>query len=213
MSLVLERALRKQAKTFYTDNELRQLLTGTLNSQKSIIKRAVREGLLIHVRRGLYCVNEEITQKKPHAFELAQFIYGPSCISLESALSYHNLIPEAVYTTTSTTIMRSKTFHTPLGDYDFYKVPIKNFLVGVDRIIVEEATFFIASPWRSLIDCVYCYKKDWKSLSALENDLRLTTENLPKITKSLIEKLKKYYHNKHVDAFLNKITEGYIDGH
>ena len=212
MGILLERILRREGRAFYTDNELRLLLTGTSHSQKSIIKRAVRAGLLIRLRRGLYCVSEEITQKKPHAFELAQFIYGPSCISLESALSYHDLIPEAVYTTTSVTINRNKTFTTPLGEYDFHKVPTKDFLLGVDRMTHGEAIFFIASPWRALADCVFCYKKHWESLTALENDLRLSIENLPKITESLAKALKKYYHNKRVDTFLNKSIKGYLDG-
>ena len=36
-------------------------------------------------------------------FWIANRIYQPSYVSLESALSYYNLIPEAVYTTTSLT--------------------------------------------------------------------------------------------------------------
>lgn len=210
MSLSLERRLRQESRIYYTDTELKVLISGTIDSQKAIIKRAVSEGLLIRLKRGLYYVSNEITQKKPHSFELAQFIYGLSCISLESALSYHGLIPEAVYTTTSVTIKRSKTFHTPLGEFDFKKAPTKNFLVGVNRVIAGEAKFFIASPWRALMDYVYCYKKSWDSLSALEDDLRISPEDLPKITKSMAQDLKSYYHNKQINFFVNKILKGFI---
>ncbi len=213
MSLVLERKLRRQGRSYYSEAELKTLLPGTRNSQKAIIKRAVAEGLLIRLKRGLYCVNGEVSQKKPHAFELAQLIYGPSFISLESALSYHGLIPEAVYTTTSVTIKRKKTFHTPLGEFDFHKVPKKNFLVGVERIADGKAIFFIASPWRALTDYVYCYKKTWESFFALKNDLRLTTENVPKITKLFANDLQEYYQNKYVDIFLDTIFKRSTNGH
>ena len=160
MSINLERTLRRQQKSFYTDTELRALLLGTLHSKKAIIKRAVQQHLLIRLKRGLYCVNSEISRKKLHSFELAQFIYGPSCISLESVLSYHGLIPEAVYTTTSVTIKCSKSFKTPLGIYDFHKVPTENFLIHVNRIEINHSLYFMASPWRALLDFIYCYKKN-----------------------------------------------------
>ncbi|HSW71384.1 MAG TPA: hypothetical protein VLH77_05335 [Gammaproteobacteria bacterium] len=69
--------------------------------------------------------------RKPHPFELAQYIYGPSYISLESALSFHKLIPETVYTVTSTTVKRSREFQTPLGVYSFLHLPPENFYVEV----------------------------------------------------------------------------------
>jgi len=210
MPLAFERKLRQQPRAFCTDAELQYLLPSSTDARKAVIKRAVAQGLLIRIKRGLYCIAEEIGLKKINSFELAQFIYGLSCISLESALSYYGLIPEAVYTTTSVTIKRSKKFSTPIGEYDYCKVPSENFLIAVNRVEFEGIVFFIASPWRVLTDYVYCYKKDWDSLLDLENDLRLSVEDLPKVSSLLAENLKDYYRNKRVDAFIDTIMQGFF---
>ena len=52
-------------------------------------------------------------------FWIANRIYQPSYVSLESALSYYNLIPEAVYTTTSLTSNKTISFDTSEGTYSY----------------------------------------------------------------------------------------------
>ena len=44
---------------------------------------------------------------------VANRIYQPSYISMETALSYYGLIPEAVYTTTAVSTLKTSTFNTP----------------------------------------------------------------------------------------------------
>ncbi len=50
---------------------------------------------------------------------IANRIYQPSYISLESALSYYDLIPEAVYTITSLTSNKTISFDTSEGNYSY----------------------------------------------------------------------------------------------
>jgi hypothetical protein len=60
---------------------------------------------------------------RPHSKEiLANLIYGPSYISLATAISNFGFIPERVTTTTSIGFGRSKTFSTPIGDFEFHHV-------------------------------------------------------------------------------------------
>src|ERR1700733_10924754 len=87
-------------RSFIRDVDIAELLNKTDNARYSIVKRALKAGLLIQVRKGLYLIASKIKQILPDEFELALLIYQPSVISLESALSYHGWIPEAVYTTT-----------------------------------------------------------------------------------------------------------------
>ena len=60
--------------------------------------RLVKEGKYIPVVRGLY-----ETDKNTPGYLLAASIYGPSYLSFSFALSWHALIPEAVYTYSSAT--------------------------------------------------------------------------------------------------------------
>lgn len=64
-------------------------------------------------------------------------LYAPSTISLESALAFHGLIPEAIYQTTSTTQKRTCRFSTPLGDFIYHAVPSCNTLAGVESIKLD----------------------------------------------------------------------------
>jgi hypothetical protein len=158
----LEEILRQRPTPYLTDGELEHLLDSTQNSRFSKVKRLIAQGKLLHIKRGLYCITEKVGYPtKPHPFCLAQYIYGPSYISLESALSYHQLIPEAVYTTTSVCTKRSKEFHTPLGVFSFNHLPGINFFTEVELIKEDDYQFFMAKPWKAICDYVFCYKKDW----------------------------------------------------
>ena len=202
-----ENKLRNYPRLHITNIELEILFAGSANSRYSKIKRLINQGKLIHIRRGLYVLTELLGHvAKPHPFELAQYIYAPSYISLESALAYHTLIPEAVYTVTSACARRSKEFNTPLGLFSFSHLPLKNFYTEVERITKDDYQFFMAKPWKAICDYIYCYKKNWKSLAPLAQDLRINLEDLPMLGDAEIAMLDEYYHQKQLSNFLKKIA-------
>ena len=49
----------------------------------------------------------------------ANRIYQPAYLSLETAFSYHGLIPEGVYTLTSVSPRKTQEYHTPLGTFRY----------------------------------------------------------------------------------------------
>jgi hypothetical protein len=108
------------------------------------------KGDLIRLKKGMYVVNGN----KPFSKELiANHLYGPSYVSLETALSFYKLIPERVYETRSVTIKRSKTFTTPLGVFSYNSVPDVYYPLGlVNRIIEDKYSYLIASPEKALSD-------------------------------------------------------------
>lgn len=211
MVKLLERMLQNHPRPYLTDAELETLLDSSPDSRYGKVKRMLAQGKLLHIRRGLYCITKEIGYvKKPHPFELAQYIYGPSYISLESALSYHNLIPEAVYTTTSASGKRSKEFATPLGRFSYRQLPLKDLFTEVELIEENEYKFFMAKPWKAICDYVFCYKKDWINLEPLVNNLRINLENLPALRDEEIQVLDEYYHHSRVNRFLKNIQRDLI---
>src|SRR3989339_1153175 len=161
MSNKLQQLLRQYPSSAITEDELAQLLGGSPDSRHSLLSRAVKNTLLIRLKRGLYCLGESLRQRPIQSFALAQKIYGPSYISLESALSYHGLIPEAVRTVTSVSIKRNKNFSTPLGDFSYSHLPTDNFFIGVQRITNGRDSYFMATVWKALLDYIYCYKHNW----------------------------------------------------
>src|SRR5438105_1584056 len=104
-------------RPYLTSVDIMAILNKGSNSRQAIIKRAIKEGYLIPARRDLFLIKNR--QDLVNEFEIASIIYGPSCISFESALSFHHWIPEAVRTTTSATVKRSTEFLTPIGMFSY----------------------------------------------------------------------------------------------
>ncbi len=211
MTKSLENTLQRYSRPYLTDSELKVLLDGTPDSRYGKVKRLLAQGKLLHIRRGLYCLTDKMGYlTKPHPFELSQYIYGPSYISLESALSFHKLIPETVYTVTSATSKRSKEFQTPVGVFSYLHLPRENFYTLVELIKENGYQFFMAKPWKAICDYVYCYKKEWSNLEPLLKSLRINKEELLFLRDEEIQLLDEYYHHTRMSRFLKGIKKELI---
>jgi hypothetical protein len=73
------------------------------------------EGILKTVKKGLYIAGPKILSGKPESALLANHIFGPSYVSMDTALSYYGLIPEWVFETASMTTKASREFNTSAG--------------------------------------------------------------------------------------------------
>lgn len=187
------------------DLELAAQFQGSPDSRYGKVKRLLAEGKLVHLRRGLYYLPDSTGNSPlPHPFEVAQFIYGPSYISLESALSFHQLIPEAVYTTTCVTTKRAKTFSNALGRFVYDHLPLNFFFAHVTHIQHDGTQFYVATPWKAICDMIYCYKNKSKKLSEFCDNLRIEIETLPPLTAIIIDELTHYYQNHRVSRFLKQ---------
>lgn len=206
MSGALERILYNYPKSYLSDIDVSILIKGTPDSRYGQIKRLLAQKKLLRIRRGLYCLSDKIQPNtKSHPFELAQYIYGPSYISLESALSYHRLIPEAVYEVTSVCIKRSKIFDTPIGLFSYKNLYCEQFYTDVDVVIEKGAQFLMAKPWKAISDYIFLYKKNWDGLQSMIEDLRIDHDDLPLLNIQEMERLDAYYQNQRVSRFLKKV--------
>ncbi len=206
MKRIIKNDLRHLERPYLTDIELESLLDGSANSRYGRVKRFLKQGKILHIRRGLYYLNETQNFVKPHPFELAQYIYAPSYISFESAFAYHQLIPEAVYVITSACSKRSKKFQTPLGLFSYLHLPAENFYTEVELITENNYQFMMAKPWKAICDYIYCYKKKWDNLLPLIKSLRINREDLPELSENEIEILDDYYHHRAISRFLKNIA-------
>ena len=187
----------------FTSQDVATLFPGSENRRYGLVKRAIANGEVIHIRRGLYCLAPKYQRKNVNLYALAQHIYGPSYVSLESALRWHGWIPEAVYTLTSVSFGKSKEFNTPLGVFSYVPVPQKVFYTGVERLTDEEENVFLmASPIKALADYVYVHKKDWTSLKPVEESLRVDLEEFESVTWNDIELLIDNYTSRRVQKFI-----------
>ncbi|MHB1136102.1 MAG: type IV toxin-antitoxin system AbiEi family antitoxin domain-containing protein [Coriobacteriia bacterium] len=118
------------------------------------LSRWVASGKLLQLRRGVYALPEAYQGRRPHPFEVANLLERPSYVSLESALSYHGVIPEAVFVTTSVTTARAGEFETPLGRYGYRHVGPALFW-GYASEPIGGADVLVARPEKALLDLVH----------------------------------------------------------
>jgi len=144
----------------------------------------IRDGILQSIRKGLYIAGPRITSLKPDPFLLANHILGPSYVSLESALSYHGLIPEKVYEVSSVTTKAKRQFSTPLGIYSYTRLPLPYYSYGIHSVEIDnQQRFLIASPEKALFDKIITtagveFRSKTSVLAYLENDLRIDIDTL-----------------------------------
>ena len=81
-------------------------------------------------------------------------IYAPAYVGLTSALSWYNLIPEAVFQTTAITTRRNKFITTGLGDFRYRSIKAELFF-GISVVVRDNNHFFMSDPEKTLLDYLY----------------------------------------------------------
>lgn len=124
-------------------------------SPKDKIAGLAKRGDLIRLKKGVYVVSPEINGQGLSKGLIANHLYGPSYVSLESALSHYGMIPERVHITRSVTTGRAKELSTSLGLFDYVSVPDDYYSIGVRmEIINEQYAWMIATPEKALCDMI-----------------------------------------------------------
>ncbi|MCK5884732.1 MAG: hypothetical protein KAG61_13660 [Bacteriovoracaceae bacterium] len=160
--------------SIFTDEDLKLIFCDKNLSQiHNSLSYYLKKQKIIKYKRGVYSLSE--SHLPFSELVLAAKLYGPSYISFESALSFHGLIPEAVYEFTSACFQsKKKIFKTEAGNFSYSHSPIEPFLLEVEEV----DGVLIAAPIRALFDTVYKRKINYKFLENLESDLRIDLEEL-----------------------------------
>jgi predicted transcriptional regulator of viral defense system len=187
----------------FTQPEVAVAINGSDFSRHGLVKRALANGEILDIRRGLYCLAPRYQKKPVSVYGLAQRVYGPSYISLETALSYHGWIPEAVYACTCVSYGRAKEFTTPLGLFSYKRVPQRIFYAGVERCVDPDGnTWFMASPAKALADYVYVHRPSWTTVAEASASLRIEADELTSPPPDQLDVLADNYLNRRVRRFL-----------
>lgn len=104
------------------------------------------------------------------AFLIANKINNPSYISCESAMKYHNLIPEWIYTNTSITTNKTTNYQTPIWNFKYYKIKSMLFF-GYDLIKIWNTICKIANKEKAVLD--FLYLKPWYNTKSKIAELRI----------------------------------------
>lgn len=136
----------------------------------SNLSRWTKEGRLIKLRSGWYAFPERIRCFSDRMF-IANTIYSPSYVSLFTALSYYEMIPESVTAVTSVTTLKTTSFESGAGVFAYKSVKpelLFGYSPNVDRTALP---YLMATPEKALLDLIYLYP-EYKTEDDAEN-LRL----------------------------------------
>jgi len=173
-----------------------------------LVHRACQAGEILRLKPGLFVLGTPYRKSEPHPFVVAAVLHSPSHISLESALGHHGLIPEAVYQVSSVTVGRSREYTTPLGVFDFRRVPALAPRAGVEAVeVARNAWAFIALPLRAIADAVYLNKEiTWNrnGLGYLTESLRIEEDDLRSLSFEALDEI--------LDSIRSRRVREYVEG-
>jgi predicted transcriptional regulator of viral defense system len=165
------------------------------------------KGYIKKIAKGRY-VFPDLTIDENILYEIANRLYGPSYVSLESALSYYQIIPETVYGITSVSTRRTYSFSTPCGEFH-YRTLKPNFFFGYKIMIFDSKSFKIADLEKALIDYFYLHpnlksESDYISLR-FNTEIVMEEINHQKLQKYL-RKISKAALSDRISKFLELMT-------
>jgi hypothetical protein len=174
----------------------KQLLLDILKEYKrphDKIDELVKLQMLVQVKRGLYIPGPKLKITPPELFLIANHLYGPSYISIDSALSYWGLIPERVYQISSVTTNNAKTFKTAIGRFSYIYMPLPYYSFGIRQVaLTKRQTVLMASGEKALCDKIITtsgilLRSVKQTLALLMEDFRIDKEQLRSLDATAID--------------------------
>jgi hypothetical protein len=204
-------AIRGAIKTEEFDYETLMQTLRHYRKPRDAITRFLKDRSIIRVKKGLYVFGENYRRGAICKESLANLIYGPSYLSLEYALSYYGLIPERVEQHTSMTPLRSKSFQTPIGVFDYIHLNLRKIAIGVTLIDLDlRHQFLIATPEKALADRISFHKNliSTQDVHAfICEGLRIEEDSLAKMRIPLLKEIEKIYRNPAVTHLTQLVKE------
>lgn len=191
------------------------VLESVFPSKKAIVSKANRledSNEIIRLKRGLYVVAPEVSGKRLNEFLIANHIYGPSYVSMQTALRYYGLIPERVYEIMSMTTGLHKTFTNNIAVFSYIHCPAAYYNIGIDLREENDVHYMIASPEKALCDMlIYTSNLNLRYMgelvSFLENNIRFDMDSLSDFNIDLIRKIRDNGRKKAMLTQLIKLIE------
>ncbi len=126
------------------------------NFDRNNFVRWTQKGLLVRLRQGYYTF-PEYKSNPDLALYFANRIYRPSYVSLQTALAFYGMIPEAVLQITSVCSLKTTSFNNDFGVFS-YKSVREDLMFGYDlKPIANGRTVQLARPEKALLDLLYLF--------------------------------------------------------
>lgn len=188
-------------RPIFTLSDLRVIFADDMISSKQL-NRWQESSYVLKLKNGVYLLQN--SQEDIHPFLVANLLYQPSYVSLESALYEYGFIPDVPQAITS--VSSKKTWNVDVLEtrLSYRKIKTECF-IGYTPKKYKNREVLIAEPEKALVD--FCYLNN----SVLRNDeqideLRLNYEELKlKIDKQKFTGYAKLFDSRILDKIIEKI--------
>jgi len=147
---LFEEKLKGAAVPVFTPLDIKRIFGISKIAVTFLLHRYTKRGRIIRLKRGLYSL---AGVRAPDLY-IANRLYEPSYVSLEFALSYHRIIPEAVYEITSITTKATRRFEAVSKIFTYRHIQTKAF-TGYCVEKMSGLSFYIAEPEKAFADMAY----------------------------------------------------------
>jgi len=160
-----------------------------------------KNNYLIKIKNGVYVFSER--KNLLNMETIARFLFEPSYVSLESALSKHGLIPEIVYNCTSITARKTTTIKNVFGIFIFRNIKQKLFF-GYNKIEENGNVYFLAEPEKALLDFLYLNSSKINNQDDIA-ELRINEIGLQELDKKKMQEYLKIFSSKKLEQIYSLI--------
>lgn len=134
----------------FTSNDVRMF---DPNFRKATLNDWLNTGWIKKIRRFWYADSSFAPQGKDYFF-IANKIYSPSYISLESAFGYYGFIPEETLQFTSISTRKTNIFTTDYGVFSYRSIK-ESLYFGYEVADNGNRLVVLASPEKAILDYLY----------------------------------------------------------
>lgn len=203
----LEEFLKITANSPIVSVKMMEKLGYESNSLRRQLHNWREKGYVVKLKKGLYASLGIEKKKSFSSFHVASILYGDnSYISLESALSYYGLIPEAVYNTISVSTSKTKTFETDLSNFIYKHVKKELFDYFLIKKDEYSAYYRIAEAEKALLDYIYLKYKEEDEISEEYFDEALRLQNYEVLDIAKLEELESLFKIKKISQAVKVLT-------
>lgn len=146
-----------ESLSYFDKNTLGQFFDLKDNSLYANIKRWLKVGNLIQIKKGLYVTKEYfnlLRDKGAYTEFLANRIRQPSYLSTEYILQKYNILTEAVYAITSISLKSKHIYKNKITTFIYQNIK-ENLFTGYDIIKRGPFEIFEATKAKALFDYLY----------------------------------------------------------
>lgn len=162
--ILVEKTLREKGFWIFTPWQFARIFQTSLISAQKFLERYTKKGVFIRAKKGLYLFEPSPAKE----IILANKVYFPSYVSLETAFSDCSLIPETVYSVTSVTTKPTREFEIMGRLFEYRKIKKEAFTGYMPKQISGE-TGLMATPEKALVDYLYFVSLGKKNLNERMN--------------------------------------------